>query len=659
MDSFEKLISINLDHFQIQAIEYLKRDNSVVVCAPTGSGKSIVGFWACYQGISQNLRCFYTTPIKALSNQKHQELYELFQQPIGLLTGDHSINPDANVVVMTTEVLRNMIYASSESLNGLKYVVLDELHFIQDPYRGGIWEEIILQSPKDVIFICLSATATNAEQLASWIEFVHGKARSVTVSHRPVPLENLLAIKLKNQQEVEFVKVLNGKNPSKQILKIKNVISSRNPYLRAIYKNPSIYEVVDSLKEHLMLPAIWFVFSRQACDRLAKSFLTEGYSLINSEQSTELIEIADSLASKLDEEELNALDYGTFLAILSHGVAPHHAGMPVVFKEIVEKLFSLSLIKLVIATETLATGINMPAKTVVIEKLSKRDESGHRSLKPWEFTQMTGRAGRRSIDTKGYAVVPFNRWLSIRDLVLYCQKTNFEVKSAFRPTYNTVANLAKRMSEKQAFELMANSLASFQSKRPFSKELRKVIEILNNHGLLKGFELTQSGWRLTAIYHELDLVIVDALEEQLFNQLTPDQILGALAALCFEERGGKRAKKKWVMQETQPIGELQEVLDRLFEINQKIRHEEKALGVSNTREISLGFVQIALMWFNGASLGDILKTGISPGDFVRSIRQIIDLSRSLSNLDLSDELKERFQVISRSLDKGIVASSKL
>jgi|GEM_PF-1008276 len=660
MNEFEKLVGFKLDHFQIQAIDYLQKDISVVVCAPTGSGKSLIGFWACFKAIEDNQRCFYTTPIKALSNQKRAELSALFpDEPIGLLTGDHSINPDASVVVMTTEVLRNMIYATSDNLTNLKYVVLDELHFIQDPYRGGIWEEIILQGPKDVVFACLSATATNASELASWIEFVHGPARPVSVRERPVPLENLLAVKIKKDPEVNLIKILSGKSPSKAVLQINNISRSKNPYLQQIYKAPSIYNIVATLKEQNMLPAIWFVFSRSACDSLAQGFLTYPLVLTDDFEREIIRQTAESLCNKLDPKELNALKYSTFLATIERGIAPHHAGMPVIFKETVETLFAKGLIKFVIATETLATGINMPAKTVIIERLTKRDEAGHRALKPWEFTQMTGRAGRRSIDTKGYAIVPYSRWLSIKDLLLYCQKSSFEVKSAFKPTYNTVANLAKRMTKDEAFALISNSLAAFQTRRPLIRELKKVITMLNNHQILDDFNLTQYGYQLCDIYHELDLVILKLLKNSVLQSIDIHCLTGVLAALCFEPR---HKKIRLTKMNKIPIPDrrlLQEALDETYETTLKIRHEEKNLGLLITRDISFVFVDIAIAWFENAPLDEILTCGISPGDLVRSMRQIIDLAKSLAKLEPQSLLEKNLLNVASSLDRSIVAFSML
>ncbi len=396
-------------------MDALDRDVSVVVAAPTGSGKTVVAEYAVARALAEGGKAFYTTPLKALSNQKYGDLVARHgADKVGLLTGDNSINGDAPVVVMTTEVLRNMIYAASPTLHGLRWVVLDEVHFLQDAYRGPVWEEVIIHAPRDIGLVCLSATVSNAEDLAAWVGTVRGAALAVIEEHRPVELRNLYLVGDRRARELHLLPTLVDGKPNPEADRFDNSLSRAGtrgprhggpPRTRSTLATPRRPEVVDLLADEDMLPAIYFIFSRAACDDAVRQCVEYGIRLTTPEERLRIRAIAEEKVERLSDEDLRVLDYGAWLHALESGISAHHAGMVPPFKEAVEACFSAALVKVVFATETLALGINMPARTVVIEKLSKFTGVGHEFLSPGEYTQLTGRAGRRGIDALGHAVV--------------------------------------------------------------------------------------------------------------------------------------------------------------------------------------------------------------------------------------------------------------
>jgi ATP-dependent RNA helicase HelY len=442
----------------------------VLVSAPTGSGKTVVAEHAVALALGAGRRCFYTAPIKALSNQKFHDLIdELGEERVGLLTGDHSIRPDAPVVVMTTEVLRNMVYARSAALADLDWVVLDEVHFLADAYRGPVWEEVLIHTPPAVRFVCLSATVSNATELGEWIETLRGPTETVLEHRRPIELDPLLFVGDRTSEREHLVPLLVGGRPNPEGHRFDADRPSRPPgpgrRPRSRFFTPRRVETIERLASEDLLPAIYFIFSRNGCDEAARQCFDAGLRLTEPEERLRIRELAEQRTAALGDDDLDVLGYDRWLEALEQGIAAHHAGMIPAFREAVEACFVEGLVKVVFATETLALGINMPARTVLIERLSKFNGEGHEFLTPAQFTQLTGRAGRRGIDDEGYAVVLWSPFATFSQVAGLAASREFPLASSFRPTYNMAANLVERYSRDDALEVLTRSFAQFQADR--------------------------------------------------------------------------------------------------------------------------------------------------------------------------------------------------
>ncbi len=476
---FGQRYAFELDAFQRQAMDCLDAGDAVLVAAPTGSGKTVVAEYGIAVALAAGKRAFYTAPIKALSNQKYAELVGLYgPDGVGLLTGDNSINGEAPVVVMTTEVLRNMIYARSDALDALGVVVLDEVHFLQDTYRGPVWEEVIIHLPTSVLLVCLSATVSNAQELADWITTVRGPTQAIVEHTRPVRLEQLYMVGDTTNDRLHLMPTLVDGRPNSDAQRLDNDAAAarrgggggggggrgggRHGPRRKLY-TPSRLDVVDRLATAEMLPAIYFIFSRNQCTEAARSLGASGRRLTSPLERSRIRAIVEARVGGLEDDDLEVLGYGAFLEQMEAGIASHHAGMVPPFKEAVEACFAEGLVKVVFATETLAVGINMPARTVVIEKLSKFSGERHTFLTAGEYTQLTGRAGRRGIDDLGHAVVLWSPFVPFEPVATLAASRSFHLHSAFRPTYNMAANLIRRYTREEAQRLLNLSFAQYQA----------------------------------------------------------------------------------------------------------------------------------------------------------------------------------------------------
>ncbi|HET9060658.1 MAG TPA: DEAD/DEAH box helicase [Acidimicrobiales bacterium] len=455
----------DLDPFQVEAMDALDEGHSVVVAAPTGSGKTLVAEYAVERALATGGKVFYTTPLKALSNQKFADFGRRYgTSKVGLLTGDNAINGDAPVVVMTTEVLRNMIYAGSGALDRLRYVVLDEVHYLQDPYRGPVWEEIIIHLPMDVDLVCLSATVSNAEELADWVGTVRGSTRAIIEERRPVPLHNLYLVGDRRSDALLLMPTLVDDRPNpKGIALTSRAGQGWRAQRRSGLFTPRRSDVVALLDERDLLPAIYFIFSRAGCDEAVRQCIRESRRLTTAPERRLVRQIAEEAARHLSEADLAALGYANWLAALEAGYAAHHAGMVPPFKEAVEQCFTAGLVKVVFATETLALGINMPARSVVIERLAKFSGERVEPLTPGEYTQLTGRAGRRGTDEVGYAVALWAPNVTFDQVASLAGARSYTLTSSFRPTYNMATNLVRRCAPEQARHLLNLSFAQYRS----------------------------------------------------------------------------------------------------------------------------------------------------------------------------------------------------
>ena len=539
-----------LDDFQVRGCEALERGEGVLVAAPTGAGKTVVGEFAIHLALAKGLKAFYTTPIKALSNQKYLDLVARHgQERVGLLTGDTSVNPHADVVVMTTEVLRNMLYANSTTLTGLGYVVMDEVHYLADRFRGAVWEEAIIHLPEHVNVISLSATVSNVEEFGAWLDTVRGGTDIIVSEHRPVPLWQHMMVghrvvdlfvpednsaQGKNQEPEEKLSRKQAKKAQKAKQRGATVEAGANPLLAGLRLNPQLKalrpgfrsapgrgryggkrerfrhrregwlnetfssgergrsdrcdrfsndrdfdargeqkplrpqritrpEMVRALDKQGLLPAICFIFSRAGCDGAVSHCVSADITLTTPEQQQTIRAYIAEATAHLDTRDLNTLGYYEWRDGLIRGIAAHHAGLLPLFKEVVETLFAQGLIKLVFATETLALGINMPARTVILEKLTKYNGESHVDITPGEYTQLTGRAGRRGIDIEGHAVVMWRPGMSPEHVATLASTRTYPLNSSFRPTYNMAANLIASYGAERTRKILESSFAQFQA----------------------------------------------------------------------------------------------------------------------------------------------------------------------------------------------------
>ena len=460
------------DDFQVAACAAVEDGSGVLVCAPTGAGKTVVGEFAVFLALRLGRKCFYTTPIKALSNQKYNDLVARHGAAnVGLLTGDNAINPDAPVIVMTTEVLRNMLYAGSSTLDGLGYVVMDEVHYLADRFRGAVWEEVIIHLPASVMLVSLSATVSNAEEFADWLVTVRGRTEVVVSEHRPVPLwQHMLvgrrmfdlfydqAAARKHEVHPELLRYTR-----EQLRRLEWGGGRRGRPRR--WQPPSRPDVLDRLDGAGLLPAILFVFSRAGCDAAVAQCLRAGMRLTTPAERAEIRAVVEARTAALAGEDLTVLGYWEFLEGLERGLAAHHAGMLPTFKEIVEELFVRGLVKAVFATETLALGINMPARCVVLERLVKYNGEAHVDITPGEYTQLTGRAGRRGIDIEGHAVVLWSPDTDPRHVAGLASTRTYPLRSSFRPSYNMAVNSIEMLGLDRSREVLSRSFAQFQADR--------------------------------------------------------------------------------------------------------------------------------------------------------------------------------------------------
>ncbi|MCY4424003.1 MAG: DEAD/DEAH box helicase [Acidimicrobiaceae bacterium] len=680
-----------LDEFQRRAIGHLDSGRSVLVSAPTGSGKTVVADHAVDTALSGGRRAFYTTPIKALSNQKYRDLCRrLGPERVGLLTGDNVIAGDADAVVMTIEVLRNMIYAGAVDAR-LGAVVLDEVHFLEDPYRGPVWEEVILHLPADVALVCLSATVSNHSELGDWLNRVHGPTAVVAESRRPVPLTNLYAVGRRRSDTVQIVPILTDGSPNPRGSRFdapatthrsrgsgrpagrgrrgsgrpadRGRRGSKGPPARGengrggLWRPPRRIDLLAELQERSLLPVIWFVFSRKGCDQAAARLARDGARYTSDDEAARIDGIVEARLAGLDRADLAALGARRWADRLRLGIASHHAGMIPVFKETVEHCFSEGLVSVVFATETLALGVNMPARSVVIDKPTKYDGQRIAPLSPAQYTQLTGRAGRRGIDDRGWAVMLWSTDCSFADIAALAASRSFELRSAFRPTYNMVAGLLGRTSVAAARDLLGRSFAQHQADTSSSSanlvgRFDAVASVLRSRGHLDGWEPTASGVLVSRVFHEADLAVAEALHAGRFDGLSPAELASVLSAFTYEHRSPGRRPEVWI-----PSGAAYRRLRRIEADLDDLHRTEQRFGVEPIRSLETGFAPAAHRWAAQESFEALLDEGFSGGDLVRNLKQVIDLCRRIAAVAPNADTARAAQQAVRALNRGVVAAS--
>ncbi|WP_200328767.1 DEAD/DEAH box helicase [Leucobacter sp. L43] len=704
LDAFSARLEYPLDAFQRTACERLEEGRSVLVAAPTGSGKTTVAEFAVYLARRErDARIFYTAPIKALSNQKFRELCDEYgEDEVGLLTGDVNLRSNAPIIVMTTEVLRNMIYAGSDALDDLEFVVLDEVHYLGDRFRGAVWEEIILHLPPAVRLVSLSATVSNAEEFGDWMHAVRGDTDVILSEHRPVPLYQhvltsraLLPLYVDRAGELATGGRVNpelyaldrrggwrDRDSDRERGRGRGERSRGRPPARRS-RRISRSDIARALDETDLVPAIVFIFSRNGCDQAVRQCLMEGITLTSREERDEIRRIARAEVAGMSDEERRVLGVREWLAGLERGVAAHHAGLLPAFKAVVERLFQRRLVKLVFATETLALGINMPARAVVIERLDKFNGEQRVPLTSGEFTQLTGRAGRRGIDDEGHAVVVWSDDVDLEALAHLAGARSFPVRSSFRPTANMTVNLLQRMDRAHVREMLELSFAQFQADRAVvdqARELRaeqeslagydaaasraqgsdrkrwedrarklrrrvergrrqiasrtgtiartfdRVVDQLLELGYLEADRtrepnVTPWGNLLRRIYGERDLLVAECIREDAWRGLDAAGLAAMCCVLSYEPRRDDEGEERL------PGGAaFGAAYDRVLDIWVRLDDLAERSRLPRSEMPHAGLAKTMHAWVTGRPIELVLEAaGIGAGDFVRWAKQTIDL----------------------------------
>jgi superfamily II RNA helicase len=691
VDWFVSELPFPIDSFQLEALEAIAEGNSVLVAAPTGSGKTLIAEFALHVAIFNQRRAVYTSPLKALSNEKFRQFCNVFgHEHVGLLTGDVSINPNARIVVMTTEVLRNMLYQNDPSIDEFTHVVLDEIHYLQDPERGSTWEEVILLLPEEARLVCLSATISNTEQFGGWLRAVRGNVVTIVKRDRPVPLEVCYCYQDPRTEEAK-IRPLFQKN-SKVINPSLQKLIARYRYNRSRYALvPHRLDVIECLQNHRLLPAIFFIFSRVGCERALSSAIRSGISLVDPDEGDACQRFALERVESLSDEELRILGFGEFLEGLRRGVSIHHAGMIHPFKEIVENLFADGLLKVVFATETLSLGIDMPARSVVIENLYKFDGTSHKLVTAAEFTQLSGRAGRRGKDERGFAVVIHSPWLPLEEVGAVARSTRFHLSSSFRPGYNMVANMVLRYERpEQAYEVLRRSFAAYQRGR-MSGELRAgsaraanpksaskpgetlssrlgregprhrkrlslelefdgYLCILRERNFVRGeWSLTDKGLALTRVFSERDACVVEWVHSRAHDGLDVEELAFLLSGWAADARSDSGVEARMVRNKR-----LRGAAKEAEEIVRNLRkHESDVFGNERTPLPNFAHAALVAEWCRRHDPESLFDSALDPGDAIRHLRRVIDLARQLHE-STGDA---RFREVAEELDAGIVASA--
>jgi superfamily II RNA helicase len=623
-----KYKNLVLDRFQEEAVRAIDDGKSVIVSAPTGCGKTLIAEYAVEKAMNENKKVVYTSPIKALSNQKFRDFREMFgDDKVGIQTGDVVINPDAPLLVMTTEIFRNIVLDESNRVEDIACVIFDEIHFIDDIDRGTVWEESIILAPKHINFICLSATVPNVKQLALWMSKVrHIEFVIVQESKRIVPLEHYLYSNV------------HGAIPSKDMMK---KINYQNKNGR--FKKPSSKKVIEHVLKNKKYPILYFCFSRRLCEE--KAYINKDYDLLTNDEKKRLSILVNDLINRYNLHGYKRLK--EMRELWENGIAYHHAGILPAAKEIVERLFTTGLIKLLFCTETFALGINMPASAVIFDELEKFNGIDFGYLTTRGYQQMAGRAGRRGMDKVGYVyslIDPFTVDMNEVDRIINGKSES--VDSRFFASYSSILNLYGQLGEK-AFDIFKKSFknyanGSFQCCKSYKKEeqqIRNRIKFLKENGFMEGKNTLTKKGVLASIINGYEIQAAELCFSRSFENLSPEYICVLLGALITESKDNNIYRNKKYKMECE-------------EVIRKIIKKESRYGINQSiKRLDFSLSDPIYKWATGGKLEDLEGHSASEGDIIRVLRMIIQLLRTLKkNIEdpfIKDKMHEAISLINR------------
>jgi len=624
---------ITLDAFQKKALAHIEADNtSVIVAAPTGSGKTLIAEYVIDQCLHHQKSCIYTAPIKALSNQKFRDFRRIHGDAVGLVTGDVNINASAPILIMTTEVYRNILLEDHSRIENVTWIIFDEIHYLDDFERGTVWEEALMLTPVRIKILALSATIPNLEKIASWLREVHTRP-IVTVKefHRPVPLSYRFQYN----------------NSVYQTIKSLQQDCNRRHSPASPIKNNRLLPLLKHLQDESLLPAIYFSFSRRRCEYLARE--VQFMNFLSAEAAQEASRMFSSLAEKFGLQQDWATT--TLLPLIKRGIAFHHAGLLPSLKEIIERMFTLRLIQLIFTTETFALGINMPAKSVVFDAVSKFYGGYERLLKVRDFQQMAGRAGRRNIDPEGYVFLRIPPYLRTTGDIEHLLYGNIEeVTSQFNNSYATTLNLYQLFKE-TIYRFYELSFHYYQSAQKLSEDardlIRKKVTLLKNLGYIQGEQLTAKGGFASKIYG-YELILSELSENGFLETLAPEELCIVVSAVIYEPRRGER--KPALTNKTKRI---RNVLMQVLEV---IHRQERTLKIfPRTKPPFFHNAEILQRWYAGQDFWQVARASQTDGgELVRHFRMCIQILRELQGLPLSTAFKQSVHDALTAINRDVI-----
>lgn len=641
---------VTLDPFQARSFEALDRGSSVLVAAPTGAGKTLIAEYAVERTVAAGRRAIYTAPIKALSNQKFRDFTAIYGDRVGIKTGDVTLNPEASILLMTTEIFRNTIFESPDSLADVQVAIFDEIHYLDDIERGTVWEESIIFAPPHIRFLCLSATVPNVDALAEWIRKIRPDVplEVVLETGRPVPLKHLVNVPgLGVRTLPELQKLEHARDFATYFRRLEPGASPAHWRSR----------LLDHLAEQDRLPALWFAFNRRECEQFARMVRRP---LLADADRKRILGTFDELAARFQIDDDDAL--GEFRELLSKGVAYHHAGLLPTLKEVVERLFSTGLVKLLFATETFAVGVNMPARTVVFDTLHKFDGTRVGFLRTREHHQMSGRAGRRGIDEVGW-VYSASEWPHVRarsiERVISGQIE--PIRSQFNLSYATLLTLYERLGDR-ILTAAEKSFANWQQGGPGpgrrlveakKRQIRRKLEVLRELGCLEGDELTPKG-RFAKTIQGYELHVAQVLDEGVADGLKETELAILFCGITYEAK-----KSDWNRKvDTPKLRAMRKSAYRAVDplLRAEARHEVE----DPVKELDFRLMSAVQAWADGCEWHELpAYTGAGDGDLVRHFRLAIQLLRTTYHaLEPKDPLRPRLRGAVDRLNRGLVDAER-